>query len=212
MNKGILGKKVGMTQIFAENGEAVPVTVVEAEPNIVLQKKTMENDGYEAVQLGFSEQKESRTTKPAKGHVDKANTTPKRLSREIRGVNIDEYEVGQEVKVDTFSEGEAIDVIGTSKGKGFAGSIKRHNQQRGPTTHGSHFHRSPGGLGNMDSSRVFKGRQLPGRMGGNRVTVQNLSVAKVDSEKNIILVRGNIPGAKKSDVLIQNAVKAEENE
>lgn len=210
MRKGILGRKVGMTQIFAENGEAIPVTVVEAEPNIVLQRKTLENDGYEAVQLGFADKKESRTNKPAKGHADKAATKPKRFIKEIRGVSLDGYEIGQEVKVDTFAEGDVIDVTGTSKGKGFQGSIKRHNQSRGPMTHGSHFHRSPGGLGSIDPMRVFKGKNMPGRMGGERVTVQNLSVAKVDIERNLLLIRGNIPGARKSFITVQSAVKQAE--
>ncbi|HEU5139853.1 MAG TPA: 50S ribosomal protein L3 [Bacillales bacterium] len=210
MRKGILGRKIGMTQIFAENGEVIPVTVVEAEPNIVLQKKTKETDGYEAIQLGFADKKESRTNKPTKGHADKAGTTAKRFIKEIRDVNLDDYEVGGEVKVDSFAEGDVIDVTGTSKGKGFQGAIKRHNQQRGPMSHGSRYHRRPGTMGPIDPMHVLKGKKLPGRMGGERVTVQNVSVAKVDTERNLILVRGNVPGARKSYVMIQSAVKATE--
>lgn len=210
MGKGILGRKIGMTQIFAENGEVIPVTVVEAEPNVVLQKKTLETDGYEAIQLGFADKKKSRTNKSQKGHSDKAGTTAKRFIKELRELNLDDYEVGQEVKVDTFAEGDAIDVTGISKGKGFQGSIKRHNQSRGPMSHGSRYHRRPGTMGAVDPMRVFKGKKLPGRMGGEQVTVQNLSVVKVDSERNLLLVKGNVPGAKKSQVIIQSAVKTVE--
>lgn len=210
MGKGILGRKIGMTQIFAENGEVIPVTVVEAEPNVVLQKKTLETDGYEAVQLGFAERKQSRTNKSQKGHFDKAGTTAKRFVKEFRDVTIADYEVGQEVKVDTFAEGDVIDVTGTSKGKGFQGSIKRHGQSRGPMSHGSRYHRRPGTMGAIDPMRVFKGKKLPGRMGGKQVTVQNLAVAKVDTERNLLLIKGNIPGAKKSYVVVQSAVKTAE--
>ncbi|WP_017729598.1 50S ribosomal protein L3 [Halalkalibacterium ligniniphilum] len=207
MSKGILGRKIGMTQVFAENGEVIPVTVIEAEPNVVLQKKTVDSDGYEAVQLGFADQKEANANKPATGHAAKASTAPKRFIKEIRGVNLDEYEVGQEVKVDTFAEGDVVDVTGTSKGKGFAGSIKRHNQSRGPMSHGSRYHRRPGSMGPVDPNRVFKGKALPGRMGGDQVTVQNLEIVKVDTERNLLLVKGNVPGAKKSYVTIQTGVK-----
>jgi large subunit ribosomal protein L3 len=162
MTKGILGRKVGMTQLFTEDGELTPVTVIQAEPNVVLQKRTLNNDGYEAIQLGFADKKESRSNKPAKGHAAKANTTPKRYIREIRNVNLADYEVGQELSVEVFQVGDAIDVTGTSKGKGFQGSIKRHNQQRGPMSHGSHHHRSPGSLGAVEPMRVFKGKNLPG--------------------------------------------------
>ncbi|HET7628988.1 MAG TPA: 50S ribosomal protein L3 [Bacillales bacterium] len=210
MRKGILGKKIGMTQIFSENGQVIPVTVVEAEPNVVLQKKTVETDGYEAIQIGYADKKESRTIQPEKGHAEKANTKAKRFVKEIRGVNLDDYEVGQEVKVDTFAEGDVIDVTGTSKGKGFQGAIKRHNQQRGPMSHGSRYHRRPGTMGAIDPMRVFKGKKLPGRMGGERVTVQNLSIVKVDTERNLLLIKGNIPGPKKSVVTIQSAIKATE--
>jgi large subunit ribosomal protein L3 len=210
MTKGILGRKIGMTQVFAENGDVIPVTVIEASPNVVLQKKSVENDGYEAIQIGFSDKKESRTNKPAKGHAAKANTTPKRFVKEVREVSVADYEVGQEVKVDIFSEGDAVDVTGISKGKGFQGVIKRHGQSRGPMTHGSRYHRRPGSMGAVDPMRVFKGKALPGRMGGDRITVQNLEIVKVDTERNLLLVKGNVPGPKKSYVTIKSAVKAQE--
>ncbi|TCT21076.1 LSU ribosomal protein L3P [Melghiribacillus thermohalophilus] len=208
MAKGILGKKIGMTQLFSEDGELIPVTVVEAEPNVVLQKKTKENDGYEAIQLGVGDKKDSRANKPEQGHAEKANTKPKRFIREIRNANLDEYEVGQEVKVDIFEPGEKVDVTGTSKGKGFQGAIKRHNQSRGPMSHGSRYHRRPGSMGPIDPMHVLKGKKLPGQMGGEKVTIQNLEVVKVDPERNLILIKGNIPGAKKSYVKITSAVKA----
>jgi len=211
MTKGILGKKLGMTQIFAENGDAIAVTVVEAAVSIVLQRKTSESDGYEAIQIGFDDKKAVRTNKAEKGHSDKANTVPKRFIKEIRDVNLDDYEVGQEIKVDIFKEGDIIDVTGQSKGKGFQGSIKRHNQSRGPMSHGSHYHRAPGSMGAVDPMRVFKGKALPGRMGGEQVTVQNLEVVKVDVERNILLIKGNVPGAKKSYVTIKSAMKSTEN-
>ncbi len=207
MTKGILGRKIGMTQVFSENGDLIPVTVIQAEANVVLQKKTVDTDGYEAVQLGFADKKESRTNKPEKGHAAKANTAPKRFVREIRGINAGEYEVGQEVKVDLFTEGELVDVTGTSKGKGFQGAIKRHNQSRGPMAHGSRYHRRPGSMGPVAPNRVFKGKALPGQMGGEQITVQNLEIVKVDAERNLILVKGNVPGAKKSYVKILSAVK-----
>ncbi|WP_261134668.1 50S ribosomal protein L3 [Bacillus sp. Marseille-Q3570] len=210
MTKGILGKKIGMTQIFAENGEVIPVTVVEAAPNVVLQKKTAENDGYEAIQIGYADKKGSRTNKPAKGHAEKANTNPKRYVKEVRNVELADYEVGQEVKVDIFQEGDKVDVTGTSKGKGFQGAIKRHGQSRGPMTHGSRYHRRPGSMGAVDPMHVFKGKKLPGRMGGNTVTVQNLEIARVDAERNLLLIKGNVPGAKKSYVTVESAVKAKE--
>src|SRR5690625_236201 len=207
MTKGILGRKVGMTQIFLENGELIPVTVVQAEPNIVLQKKTIETDGYEAIQVGFYDNKESRSNQAEKGHAEKANTTPKRYVRECRNPKIDEYEVGQEISVEAFEIGDKMDVTGTSKGKGFQGSIKRHNNARGQMSHGSRFHRAGGSMGSVDASRVFKGKALPGQMGAEQVTVQNLEVVKVDGEKNLLLIKGNIPGAKKSLVKITSAVK-----
>ncbi len=207
MTKGILGRKIGMTQLFLDNGELIPVTVVQAEPNVVLQKKTIENDGYEAVQIGFFDERKSRINQADKGHAEKANTSPKRYVREIRTSKLDGYEVGQEINVETFEVGDKVDVTGTSKGKGFAGSIKRHNYARGPMAHGSRFHRTGGSMGSVDASRVFKGKALPGQMGAEQVTIQNLEIAKVDLENNLILVKGNIPGAKKSLVKIQEAVK-----
>ena len=207
MTKGILGRKIGMTQVFAENGDLIPVTVIEATPNVVLQKKTVENDGYEAIQLGFEDKREKLANKPEKGHVAKANTAPKRFIREIRGVNLDEYEVGQEVKVDIFAEGDWVDVTGTSKGKGFQGVIKRHGQSRGPMAHGSRYHRRPGSMGAIAPNRVFKTKNLPGRTGGERVTIQNLQIVKVIPERNLLLIKGNVPGARKSLVIVKSAVK-----
>lgn len=208
MAKGILGRKVGMTQIFTESGELIPVTAIEAEPNVVLQLKTVENDGYEAVQVGYQDKREILSNKPAKGHVAKANTAPKRFIREFKNVELEGLEVGSEIKVDTFEAGDVVDVTGTSKGKGFQGVIKRYGQSRGPMGHGSRFHRKPGGMGSMEPKRVLKGKRLPGRMGGNRVTVQNLEVVRVDTDRNVILIKGNIPGAKKSLITIKSAVKA----
>ncbi|MFC7372658.1 50S ribosomal protein L3 [Fictibacillus iocasae] len=210
MAKGILGKKIGMTQVFAENGDMIPVTVVEIAPNVVLQKKSVENDGYEAIQLGFDDKKAARSNKPEAGHAAKASTSPKRYVKEFRNVDVAAYEVGQEVKVDIFAEGDVVDVTGTSKGKGFQGVIKRHGQSRGPMSHGSRYHRRPGSMGAVDPNRVFKGKALPGRTGGDVVTVQNLEVVRVDAERNVILIKGNVPGAKKSYVTINSAVKAKD--
>ncbi|WP_077620215.1 50S ribosomal protein L3 [Bacillus sinesaloumensis] len=207
MTKGILGRKIGMTQVFVGNGELVPVTVIEAAPNVVLQKKSAETDGYEAVQIGFEDKREKLSNKPEKGHASKANTAPKRFVRELRGVNLDEYEVGQEVKVDIFAEGDIVDVTGKSKGKGFQGAIKRHGQSRGPMSHGSRYHRRPGSMGPVAPNRVFKNKLLPGRMGGDRITVQNLEIVKVDTERNLLLVKGNVPGARKSLITVKSAVK-----
>ena len=208
MTKGILGRKVGMTQFFTANGELVPVTVIEATPNVVMQLKTVETDGYEAVQIGYHDQREVLTNKPAKGHAAKAKTAPKRFIREIKDVELGDYEVGQEIKVDLFEAGDIIDVTGTSKGHGFQGVIKRHGQSRGPMSHGSRYHRRPGSMGAAsDPSRVFKGKKLPGQMGGRTVTIQNLEGVKVDVEKNVILIKGNVPGSKKSLIQIRSAVK-----
>ena len=207
MTKGILGRKIGMTQLFSENGEVVPVTVIRAEPNVVLQKKTLENDGYEAIQIGFFDERESRINKAKKGHAEKASTNPKRYIREFRNAKADEYEVGQEISVNVFQAGDKIDVTGTSKGKGFAGAIKRHNYSRGPMSHGSRFHRAPGSLGSIDAMRVFKGTKLPGQMGSEKVTIQNLEVFKIDVEENLIIVKGNVPGAKKGLIKITSAIK-----
>lgn len=208
MTKGILGKKVGMTQIFTESGELIPVTVVEATPNVVLQVKTVETDGYEAIQVGYQDKREVLSNKPAKGHVAKANTAPKRFIKEFKNVELGEYEVGKEIKVDVFQAGDVVDVTGTTKGKGFQGAIKRHGQSRGPMSHGSRYHRRPGSMGPVAPNRVFKNKRLAGRMGGDRVTIQNLKVVKVDVERNVILIKGNIPGAKKSLITIKSAVKA----
>jgi len=207
MTKGILGRKVGMTQVFAENGDLIPVTVIAAAPNVVLQKKTNETDGYEAIQLGFEDKREKLSNKPAMGHVAKAETAPKRFIREIRGIDAAEYEVGQEVKVDTFAEGDVIDITGVSKGKGFQGVIKRHGFSRGPMSHGSRHHRAPGSIGSVDAQRVFKGKKMPGRTGGKTITIQNLEVVRVDTERNLLLVKGNVPGAKKSLVIVKSAIK-----
>ena len=206
--KGILGRKLGMTQVFTTEGKLIPVTVISVEPNVVTQIKTKENDGYEAIQLGFDTKREKLATKALIGHTNKANTTPKRFFKEIKGVDINDYTVGQEIKADIFEAGEVVDVTGTTKGKGFQGVIKRHGQSRGPMGHGSHYHRKPGSMGTMRPMRVFKGKKLPGHMGTLTVTIQNLEVVAVDLENNCILVKVNVPGAKKSLVIIKSAVKA----
>ncbi|WP_343345611.1 50S ribosomal protein L3 [Terrisporobacter petrolearius] len=206
--KGILGKKIGMTQVFTEAGEVIPVTVVEAGPVVVTQVKTIENDGYNAVQVGFADVKEKSLNKPQKGHLAAANTLKKHL-KEFRVESVDAYTVGQEIKADVFATGEMIDVTGISKGKGFQGPIKRHGQSRGPESHGSRYHRRPGSMGACSyPGRVFKNKKLAGHMGSVKVTVQNLEVVRVDAEKNFILVKGAIPGAKGSVVTIKEAVKA----
>ena len=209
MVKGILGRKKGMTQVFTKSGKLVPVTVIEVGTNVVTQIKTAETDGYEAIQLGFSEVKEKNTTKASIGHTNKAKTTPKRFFKEIRGVETANYTLGQEIKADLFEVGEVVDVTGTTKGHGFQGVIKRHNQSRGPMGHGSHYHRRPGSMGTMRPMRVFKGKKLPGHMGQLTVTIQNLEVVAVDLENGVILVKGNVPGAKESLVVIRTAVKNE---
>lgn len=202
--KQILGRKIGMTQVFAENGSVVPVTVVEAGPLTVVQKKTVEKDGYNAIQVGFENLKENRANKPIKGHFDKVELEYKRNLREFRVDNIEDFEIGQEIKADIFEEGDKVDVIGTSKGKGTQGVIKRHGFSKGRATHGSTFHRSPGGLSASASpGRVFKGKRMSGRMGNERVTVQNLEVVKVDADKNLLLIKGAIPGNKKGFVTIK---------
>ena len=206
MSKGILGKKVGRTQIFTDNGELIPVTVIEATPNVVLQTKTVDTDGYEAVQVGFDDKREVLSNKPAKGHVAKANTAPKRFIREFKG--IEGLEVGSEIKVDTFEAGDVVDVTGTSKGKGFQGPIKRWGQSRGPMAHGSRYHRRPGSMGPVAANKVPKGKRLAGRMGNKKVTVQNLVIAQVLPEQNVILVKGNVPGSKKSLIVIKSAIKS----
>lgn len=208
MTKGILGKKVGMTQYFTESGELIPVTVVEVTPNVVLQLKTIENDGYEAVQLGFDDLREVLSNRPAKGHVAKANATPKRFIREFNNVELSEYEVGQEITVDVFKAGDIVDVTGTSKGKGFQGVIKRHGQSRGPMGHGSMYHRRPGSMGPTSTpGRVFPGKKLPGHMGIETVTIQNLEIIKIDLDKNVILVKGSVPGSKGSILKVKSTTR-----
>ena len=204
--KGILGKKIGMTQVFANDGKLIPVTVVSVEPNVVMQIKTKETDGYEAIQLGFTTKKEKHSNKPEVGHAKKANTAPKRFLKEIKGVE-GNYELGQEIKCDIFEAGEIVDVTGTSKGKGFQGVIKRYNQSRGPMGHGSQYHRGVGSMGTLRPMRVFKGKKLPGHMGHETVTIQNLEIVAVDLEENVILIKGNIPGPKNSFVVIKSSVK-----
>lgn len=205
--KGILGKKLGMTQVFTAEGNVVPVTVIEAGPNVVLQKKEQDNDGYEAIQIGFADKKEKNATRPAIGHAKKANTTPKRYVREIRGINIGEYEVGQVISADLFAAGEFVDVTAVSKGKGFQGVIKRWGQSRGPMAHGSRYHRGPGSMGSIQANRVPKGKHLPGHMGNETVTIQNLEIVRVDAERNVILVKGSIPGPKNGFVKVKSTVK-----
>ncbi|MDD3381877.1 MAG: 50S ribosomal protein L3 [Bacilli bacterium] len=207
MAKGILGKKIGMTQIFSEEGVLIPVTVIDVTGNIVLQKKTVETDGYQAVQLGFSEKREKLANKPEIGHTSKANTTPKRFVKEIAGEEMLAFEVGQEVKANIFTNGEIVDVTGTSKGKGYQGVIKRHNFHRGPMAHGSGYHRGSGSMGSIDAARIKKGKKLAGRMGGETKTIQNLEIVKIDLEKNVVLIKGNVPGARNSFVIISNGVK-----
>ena len=206
--KGILGRKIGMTQVFTNSGKLIPVTIVSVEPNVVTQIKTKETDGYEAIQLGFDTKREKLATKASAGHTSKANTTPKRFFKEIRGVDVNNYSLGQEINASIFEAGEVVDVTGTTKGKGFQGVIKRHGQSRGPMGHGSHYHRKPGSMGTMRPMRVFKGKKLPGHMGLLTVTIQNLEIVAVDLENNCLLVKGNIPGAKDSLVIIKSAVKA----
>lgn len=208
MQKAILAKKLGMTQIFDETGKVIPVTVIEAGPNAVIQKKTVENDGYEAVQVGFVDLKEKKTNKPTKGHFAKAGVTPKKFIKEFRLDDVSALNVGDEIKADIFEAGEKVDVAGISKGKGYAGTIKRWGQHRGPMTHGSGYHRGPGSMGMCsDPGRVFKGKRLPGHMGVERVTIQNLAVVRVDAEKNIILIKGGVPGPKGGLLIVKNTVK-----
>lgn len=203
---GILGRKLGMTQVFAADGSVVPVTVIEATPNVVLQKKSQDNDGYEAVQLGFADKREKLANKPETGHAKKAGTAPKRFIREVSGSS--ELEVGAEVKVDVFAEGQFVDVTGISKGKGTAGAIKRWGFQRGKMTHGSKYHRGNGSLATIrDANRVPKGKKMHGRLGSETITVQNLEVVKVDVERNVILIKGSVPGARNSYLKLRSSVK-----
>ena len=205
--KGILGRKIGMTEKFTTDGRVIPVTVIEVLPNVITQVKTVEKDGYNAIQLGTVDKKEKHSTKQEIGHAKKAGVAPKRFLKEIRVEDITSYELGNVLKADTFSIGEMVDVTGTSKGKGFQGVIKRHNQSRGPETHGSRYHRRPGSMGTMRPMRVLKGKKLAGHMGSETVTIQNLQIIDVNVEDNYILVSGNVPGAKNSLVLIKSAVK-----
>lgn len=205
--KGILGRKIGMTQVFAKNGKLIPVTVVEVEPNVVTQIKTKEKDGYDAIQLGAVSMKEKNTSRALVGHAKKANTEPKRFYKEIRGVNVNDYTLGQVIDASIFEVGEMVDVQGISKGKGYTGPIKRWNQTRGPMGHGSQYHRGVGSLGTRLPMHVLKGKKMAGHMGAELVTVQNEEIVSVDLENNVILVKGNVPGPKKGLVLIHTAVK-----
>ena len=205
--KGILGKKVGMTQVFTKSGKLIPVTVVEVEPNVVTQIKTVEKDGYNAVQLGAVTVKEKSSNKAKIGHTNKANTAPKRFLKEIRGVNVEDYTLGQVIDASIFKEGEIVDVTGNSKGKGYQGVIKRWNQSRGPMGHGSQYHRGVGSLGTLLPMHVLKGKKMAGHMGNEKTTIQNLEVVSVDLENNVILIKGNVPGPKKSLVMIKTSVK-----
>lgn len=207
MLKGILGKKVGMTQLFTETGLAIPVTIVEAGPCVVVQKKTIDTDGYNAIQIGFGEKRERLFNKPLKGHFAKLGVRLTRYLRELRVDDIDSYQVGQEIKADIFAEGEKIDVVGTSKGRGFSGGIKRHGFHRGPMAHGSKYHRRPGSLGAKGPARVYKGRKLPGHFGSERITVQNLEVVKADGERNFLAIKGAIPGPRGGLVLVTPTTK-----
>ena len=207
MKKAIIGKKIGMTQIFDEKGKVIPVTAIEAGPCTVVQVKTVDNDGYDSVKLGFGEIKESKLTKPKMGEFKKAKITPKKYLREFRLEEIS-YNVGDEIKADIFMQGETVDITGTSKGKGFQGVIKRHGQSRGPMGHGSMYHRRPGSMGSTSTpGRVFKGKKLPGHMGMETVTIQNLEIVKVDLDKNVILVKGSVPGNKGAILKIKDSVK-----
>ena len=210
MSKAILGRKLGMTQIFTEEGQVVPVTVIESGNNVVIQSKTVESDGYNAVQLGFGEIKEKHLTKPLKGRFDKAGVEPVKFIREMRLAAPSEYKVGDKIGVDIFEAGQLVDVTGVSKGKGFAGTVKRHGFARGPMGHGSKSHREPGSTGAMISGhggRVLKGKKLPGHMGNERVTVQRLTLVKVDTDRNLLLIKGAVPGPKKGLLMIKETVK-----
>ena len=208
MKKGIIGRKIGMTQIFDEKGNVIPVTVIEAGPCVVAQVKTVETDGYNAVQLGFGDVKDKHINKPEAGHFAKAKLANKKHLREFRLENVENYKVGDEIKADVFEAGEKIDVQGTTKGKGFQGVIKRHGQHRGPMGHGSMYHRRPGSMGSTSTpGRVFKGKKLPGHMGVQKITIQNLEIIKVDMDKNVLLVKGSVPGPKGAILKIKTSVK-----
>lgn len=205
MNKGILGRKIGMTRLFSVSGKSIPITVIEVEPNVVLQIKTIEKDGYKALKLGVADKRENLVNKPDLGQFKKANTKPKYFVKEI--ADMEGYQVGDNVNVNLFESGEFVDVVGTSKGKGFAGVIKRHNYARGPSSHGSGFHRGIGSMGAIAPNRIFRGKKMPGRLGHAQVTVQNLEVIAVILEKNALLVKGSVPGPKKQFVVVKNSVK-----
>jgi large subunit ribosomal protein L3 len=205
--KAILGKKVGMTQIFTEEGNVVPVTVVEAGPCVVVAKKTIESDGYNAIQVGFGAVKENRVNKPEAGHFKKAGVEMRKVLREFRTDDVESYEIGQEIKADVFENGDIIDVTGTSKGKGYAGAIKRYGQHRGPMAHGSKYHRGHGSMGTR-VAKVYKGHHMPGHLGNVKKTIQNLRIVGVDAERNMLLIRGSIPGANGQVVTVKKAVKA----
>lgn len=208
MNKGIIGRKIGMTQVFDETGKVIPVTVIEAGPCVVAQVKTVETDGYNAIQLGFGEVKAKKVNKPKAGHFAKAKLEAKKHLREFRLCDVSNIKVGDEMKADIFAVGEKVDIQGTTKGKGFQGVIKRHGQHRGPMGHGSMYHRRPGSMGSTSTpGRVFKGKKLPGHMGVQTVTIQNLDVVKVDMDKNAILVKGSVPGPKGAILKIKSSVK-----
>jgi large subunit ribosomal protein L3 len=206
VNKGLIGRKIGMTQVFDPEGKVIPVTLIQAGPCVVVQKKTEEADGYTAIQLGFEDLKPKAVKKPIKGHFKKAGIPPKKYLREIRVSDPDKYQVGQEVKVDVFKEGEEVDVTGTSRGHGFTGAIKRHGFRRGAMAHGSKYHRRPGSHGATGPQKVFKGKKLPGRMGAERVTIKGLQVVQVDPERNIVMIKGSVPGVRGSLVLIKESV------
>jgi len=208
LGKAIIGRKLGMTQVFTEDGRCLPVTVIQAGPCVVVQKRVPETDGYPAIQVGFEPLPEHRVNRPLRGHFARAKAGPFRYLREFRVDNADDYQVGQELRVEMFKPGEAVDVTGVSRGHGFAGGIKRHGFQRGPMSHGSKYHRRPGSLAAKGPARVFKGRRLPGRMGQERVTVQNLEVVRVDPERNLLLVKGSVPGIRRSLVMVRASVKA----
>ena len=209
MKKGIIGKKVGMTQIFDEKGNVIPVTAIETEGNIIAQIKTVETDGYQSIQLGYGDVKDKHINKPEAGHFAKAKLPNKKHLREFRLDSVENYKVGDEVKVDIFEAGEKVDIQGTSKGKGFQGVIKRHGQHRGPMGHGSMYHRRPGSMGATSTpGRVFKGKKLPGHMGKVTVTIQNLEIVKVDTDKNVLLVKGSVPGPKGAILKVKSTVKA----
>ena len=209
MKKGLIGRKIGMTQIFDEKGNVIPVTVIEAGPCVVAQVKTVETDGYNSIQLGFGDVKDKHINKPEAGHFAKAKLANKKHLREFRVENVENYKVGDEVKADVFEAGEKVDIQGITKGKGFQGVIKRHGQSRGPMGHGSMYHRRPGSMGPTSTpGRVFKGKKLPGHMGAQTISIQNLEVVRVDLDKNVILVKGSVPGAKGAILKLKSSVKS----